>query len=116
MRDAVNSGSWEIFKMGGNIFVGNLSFPIGEEQLQKLFGQKGTMDSVIVMRDPGTARSRCFAFVNMTTQEEAQNAIETLNGYSLDERSITVNEARAKPERSQSHSRSGRGGRRNSRW
>jgi RNA recognition motif-containing protein len=48
--------------MGGNIFVGNLSFSVGEERLWELFGQKGTVDSVTVMCDPGTGRSRGFAF------------------------------------------------------
>jgi cold-inducible RNA-binding protein len=102
--------------MGKNIFVGNLSFSVGEEQLRELFGQKGTVDSVTVMRDPGTGRSRGFAFVNMATEEEAQKAIEALNGYSLDERNLTVNEARPKPQRRQGYSRDGRGGHRNSRW
>ena len=102
--------------MGKNIFVGNLPFSVGEEQLQELFGQKGTVDSVTVMRDAYTGRSRGFAFVNMATEEEAHKAIEELNGYSLDERNLTVNEARPKPQRRQGHSRGGRGGRRNSRW
>ena len=102
--------------MGKNIFVGNLSFSVGEAQLQELFGQKGTVDSVTVMRDANTGRSRGFAFVNMATEEEAKKAIEELNGYLLDERSLTVNEARPKPERRQGYSRGGRGGGRNSRW
>jgi cold-inducible RNA-binding protein len=104
--------------MGKNIFVGNLSFSVGEAQLQELFEQKGTVDSVTVMRDANTGRSRGFAFVNMATDEEAQKAIEELNGYSLDERNLTVNEARPKPQRRQGYSKSGgRGGnRRNSRW
>jgi cold-inducible RNA-binding protein len=102
--------------MGKNIFVGNLSFSVGEEQLRELFGQQGTVDSVAVMRDPGTGRSRGFAFVNMATEEEAQKAIEALNGHSLNERNLTVNEARPKPQRRQGYSRDGRGGHRNSRW
>lgn len=104
--------------MGKNIFVGNLSFSVGEAQLQELFEQKGSVDSVTVMRDANTGRSRGFAFVNMATEEEAQKAIEELNGYSLEERNLTVNEARPKPARRQGNSRGGRGGggRRNSRW
>jgi len=102
--------------MGKNIYVGNLPFSVGEEQLQDLFGQKGTVDSVNVMRDTYTGRSRGFAFVNMANEEEAQKAIEELNGYSLEERNLTVNEARPKRDRRQGNSRGGRGGRRNSRW
>jgi len=103
--------------MGKNIFVGNLPFSVGEEQLQELFGQKGTVDSVTVMRDAYTGRSRGFGFVNMASDEEAQKAIEELNGYSLDERNLTVNEARPKRDRRQGNSRGGgKGGRRNTRW
>ena len=102
--------------MGRNIFVGNLPFSVGEEQLQELFRQKGTVDSVNVMRDAYTGKSRGFAFVNMATEEEAQKAIEELNGYSLDERNLTVNEAKPKRDRRRSHPRGGRGGRHNSRW
>ncbi len=88
--------------MGKNIFVGNLSFSVGEEQLRELFAQKGAVDSVTVMRDVKTGRSRGFAFVNMATEEDAQKAITELNAYSLDGRNLTVNEARPK--------REGRGG------
>jgi cold-inducible RNA-binding protein len=102
--------------MGKNIFVGNLSFSVGEAQLRELFEQKGAVDSVTVMRDANTGRSRGFAFVNMATEEEAQKAIEAFNGYSLEERNLTVNEARPKPERGRGYGRGGRGGRRNSRW
>ena len=98
--------------MGKNIYVGNLSFSVGEAQLQELVEQKGTVDSVTVIRDANTGRSRGFAFVNMATEEEAQKAIAELNGYSLDERRLTVNEAKPKPQQR----RSGRGGQRNSRW
>jgi cold-inducible RNA-binding protein len=102
--------------MGKNVFIGNLAFSVGEAQLKELFEQKGTVDSVTVMRDANTGKSRGFAFVNMATEEEAQKAIEELNGYSLEERNLTVKEARPKPERRRGYSRGGRGGRRNSRW
>jgi cold-inducible RNA-binding protein len=102
--------------MGKNIFVGNLAFSVGEEQLRELFEQKGTVDSVTVMRDAGTGRSRGFAFVHMATEEEAQKAIEAFNGYSLEERNLTVNEARPKPERRRGYPKGGRGGRRDPRW
>ena len=101
--------------MGKNIFVGNLPFSVGEEQLQELFQQKGAVDSVTVMRDSNMGRSRGFAFVNMATEEDARKAIEELNGYTLEDRKLTVNEAKPKPERRQDYSRGGPGGRRNSR-
>ena len=85
--------------MGVKVFVGNLPFSLGETELRELFGQKGTVDSVTVMRDVDTGRSRGFAFVEMATQEDAKKAIAELNAYSLDGRNLTVNEARPKPER-----------------
>jgi RNA recognition motif-containing protein len=95
--------------MGRKIFVGNLSFSAGEAELQRLFEQKGGVESVTVMRDQDTGRSRGFAFVEMVSDEDAQKAIAELNGYSLDERALTVNEARPKPER-QGGFRGGSGG------
>jgi cold-inducible RNA-binding protein len=91
--------------MGRNIFVGNLSFSIGEAELRQLFEQKGAVDAVTVMRDTDTGRSRGFAFVEMSSEEAAQKAIAELNGSSVDGRNLTVNEARPKTER-----RSGGGG------
>jgi cold-inducible RNA-binding protein len=85
--------------MGRDIYVGNLSFSIGEAELRQLFEQKGAVDAVTVMRDTDTGRSRGFAFVEMASEEAAQKAITELNGYSADGRSLTVNEAKPKPER-----------------
>ena len=102
--------------MGKNIFVGNLPFSMGETQLKELFEQKGAVDSVTVMRDVDTGRSRGFAFVDMATEEDARKAIAELNAYSLDGRNLTVNEARPKPERRRSSGGAGRGSRRESRW
>jgi RNA recognition motif-containing protein len=85
--------------MGRKIFVGNLSFSVGEAELRQLFEQKGAVEAVTIMRDIGTGRSRGFAFVEMTSDEAAQKAIEELNGYSMDGRNLTVNEARPKQER-----------------
>ncbi len=111
--------------MGRKIFVGNLSFSIGEEELRQLFEQKGVVESVTVMRDQDTGRSRGFAFVEMASDEAAQKAITELNGYSMDGRNLTVNEARPRPERGggfRGGSGGGRGGsggggrRRDSRW
>ena len=101
--------------MGRKLFVGNLSFAIGEEELRQLFEQKGTVEAVTVMRDTATGRSRGFAFVEMAMEEAAQKAIKELNEHSLDGRNLTVNEARPRPER-----RGGFGGgggrRREPRW
>jgi len=96
-------GAWI---MGRNIFVGNLSYTIGEAELRQLFEQKGAVDTVTVMRDTETGRSRGFAFVEMSSEEAAQKSIAELNGYSVGGRNLTVNEAKPRPER-----RSGSGGR-----
>jgi RNA recognition motif-containing protein len=85
--------------MGRNIFVGNLSFSMGEAELQQLFEQKGAVEKVTVMRDTDTGRSRGFAFVEMASDEAAQKAITELNGCPVDGRNLTVNEAKPKPER-----------------
>jgi cold-inducible RNA-binding protein len=85
--------------MGRNIFVGNLSFSMGEAELRQLFEQKGAVEKVTVMRDTDTGRSRGFAFVEMASDEAAQKAIAELNGSSVDGRNLTVNEAKPKPER-----------------
>ena len=85
--------------MGRKIFAGNLSFTMGEAELRQLFEQKGGVESVTLMRDTDTGRSRGFGFVEMASDEAAQKAIAELNGYSVDGRSLTVNEARPKPER-----------------
>ena len=111
--------------MGRKLFVGNLSFSLGESELRQLFEQKGGVESLTVMRDTDTGRSRGFAFVEMVSDEAAQKAIAELNGYAVDGRNLTVNEARPKPERSGGFRRGpggGRGGsgggghRRDSRW
>ena len=80
------------------IFVGNLPFSVGEAELQDLFAQKGSVESVMVMRDTATGRSRGFAFLEMGSEEEARKAITELNSYSIDGRALTVNEARPKTE------------------
>ncbi|HEY3381521.1 MAG TPA: RNA-binding protein [Vicinamibacterales bacterium] len=85
--------------MGRKLYVGNLPYQIGEAELQELFGQAGSVDSVRVMRDMATGQARGFAFVEMATDEEAQKAATQLNGHSLGGRALTVNEARPKPER-----------------
>ena len=86
--------------MGRKLYVGNLPYQVGETELQDLFGQAGSVESVRVMRDMATGRARGFAFVEMATDEEAQKAATQFNGHSLGGRALTVNEARPKPEHS----------------
>ncbi len=86
--------------MARKLYVGNLPYEVGEADLQQLFAGAGTVETVTVMRDMATGRARGFAFVEMATNEEAQNAISAYNNYSLGGRNLTVNEARPKPERS----------------
>jgi len=83
--------------MSRKLYVGNLPYQTDERELQELFGQCGSVESVRVMRDMATGRARGFAFVEMATDEEAQAAAARLNGHQLDGRTLTVNEARPKP-------------------
>src|SRR5437868_13296079 len=83
--------------MGRKLYVGNLPYETGETELQELFARAGTVETVKVMRDMATGRARGFAFVEMSTDEEAQKAITELNEYQLGGRGLTVNEARPKP-------------------
>jgi cold-inducible RNA-binding protein len=84
--------------MGRRLYVGNLPYTAGEAELQELFSKAGTVDSVRVMRDAATGRARGFAFVEMSTDEEAQKAANELNSFQMGGRALTVNEARPKPE------------------
>ena len=86
--------------MARKLYVGNLPFETGEEDLRALFARAGTVDSVNLVRDMATGRARGFAFVEMASDADAQNAISTLNNAELGGRNLTVNEARPKPERS----------------
>jgi cold-inducible RNA-binding protein len=85
--------------MGRKLYVGNLPFSMGEAELRELFGSAGSVEAATVMRDMDTGRSRGFAFVEMATDEAAAKAIAEFNSYSVGGRSLTVNEARAKPDR-----------------
>ncbi len=86
--------------MSTKLYVGNLSFNTSNEDLQELFGQAGTVETVNIVEDRDTGRSRGFGFVEMSSKEEGQAAIEQLNGKEIDGRSLTVNEARPREERS----------------
>ena len=85
--------------MGRKLYVGNLPYETGETELRELFARAGTVETVTVMRDMATGRARGFAFVEMSTDQEAQRAITGLNQHQLGGRGLTVNEARPKPER-----------------
>ena len=82
--------------MSRKLYVGNLPFTTDETQLQDLFAQAGTVDTVSVVCDRETGRARGFAFVEMGSDEEAQKAINQLNSYELGGRALTVNEAKPK--------------------
>jgi len=84
--------------MGRRLYGGNLPYSAGEQELQELFSKAGTVESVRVMRDAATGRARGFAFVEMSTDEEAQKAASEFNQYQMGGRPLTVNEARPKPE------------------
>jgi cold-inducible RNA-binding protein len=86
-------------KMSNKLFVGNLSFNTTENDLQDAFAAHGTVVEANIMMDRMSGRSRGFAFVTMSTPEEAQKAIEALHGAQLDNRALTVNIARPKEER-----------------
>jgi RNA recognition motif-containing protein len=86
--------------MNNKLFVGNLSFNVTENELQDTFAQYGTVLEANLMTDRMTGRPRGFGFVTMSTEEEAQKAVEALNGSTLDNRALTVNVARPREERS----------------
>lgn len=80
--------------MATKLYVGGLSYDTTEETLKDTFAQAGTVVSAVIIMDRMSGRSKGFGFVEMSTEEEAQKAIETFNGTELDGRTITVNEAR----------------------
>jgi cold-inducible RNA-binding protein len=107
--------------MGRKLYVGNLPYSTGEQDLQDLFAACGQVESVSVMRDMATGRARGFAFVEMATDADAQKAIAELHDKAFGGRNLTVNEARPRTERpgggfGGGNDRGGRGGRRESRW
>jgi cold-inducible RNA-binding protein len=93
--------------MSNKLFVGNLSFNTTENDLQDLFQGCGSVTEVNLITDRMSGRSKGFAFVTMSTPEEAQNAISTLNGKNVNGRDLNVNEARPREDRPE---RSGGGG------
>lgn len=111
--------------MAKKLYVGGLSYQTDQQTLQDLFSQAGTVASVAIITDRMTGQSKGFGFVEMSTEEEAQNAITMFNGKEVDGRSITVNEARpqeSRPSRGGFNRGGGRGyggrggGRRRDNW
>ena len=86
--------------MDARLYVSNLSYSVTEQALRELFMQAGNVNSVALIKEPGTQRSRGFAFVEMGSPTEVQKAISMFNGYSLDERLIAVSVAHPREARS----------------
>lgn len=102
--------------MGRKLYVGNLPFSTTEENLTDAFAAVGNVDTVKIITDRDTGRSKGFGFVEMATDEEAQKAIEQLNGQDFNGRALTVNEAKPMPPRGGGGGGGGRGGDRGGRW
>lgn len=85
--------------MSTKLYVGNLSFDTSSDQLQTLFAEAGTVESVSLIEDRETGRSRGFGFVEMSTKEEGAAAIEKFNGHDLDGRVLKVNTAKPRENR-----------------
>jgi RNA recognition motif-containing protein len=102
--------------MEAKLYVGNLSYDTTEDDIRNMFAQVGTVSEVALIKDRDSGTSKGFAFVTMSTQDEAKKAIEQFNGRSLGDRELTVNVARPREERSSGGYRSntGRSGGRNS--
>ena len=97
--------------MSNKLYVGNLSFNTTENDLQDAFAAHGTVTEANLMMDRMTGRARGFGFVTMSTAEEAQKAIEAMNGKDVDGRALTVNLARPREDRPAGGGGGGGGGR-----
>jgi RNA recognition motif-containing protein len=86
--------------MSMKLYVGNISFDTTQQDLEKLFGEIGTVTSTNLIEDRETGRPRGFGFVEMSSKEEGQNAISQLNGKEVDGRELKVNEAKPQEKRS----------------
>ncbi|OLE55495.1 MAG: RNA-binding protein [Acidobacteria bacterium 13_1_20CM_3_53_8] len=85
--------------MSMKLYVGNLAFQTSSDDLQQLFAQAGTVESASVVEDRETGRSRGFGFVEMSSKEEGQKAIEQFNGKEVNGRNLNVNEAKPRENR-----------------
>ncbi len=90
--------------MDTKVYVGNLSYETTEDELRLLFSNEGTVTSVVIIKDRGTNRSKGFAFVEMSSQSEMEQAIKNLDGKTLGNREIKVNKARPPKEKERSYS------------
>jgi RNA recognition motif-containing protein len=98
--------------MNKNLYVGNVSFKVTDEDLKTNFSEAGEVVSAAIIKDKFTGQSKGFGFVEMKTEEGATEAIKKFNGGMLDGKAITVNEARPKKEFSGGGNRGGGGGNR----
>jgi len=98
--------------MSTKLYVGNLSFDTTEIDLQDAFAEAGTVSEAMLMQDKFTGKSRGFAFVTMSSSEEAQKAIGLFHGKTVQGRALTVNEARPREERGSGGSQRSFGGNR----
>src|SRR5579884_1512760 len=96
--------------MGKKLYVGNLTYDVTDSALEQLFSAHGTVQSAQVIMDRDTGRSKGFGFVEMGSDQEAQAAIEALNGKEAEGRRLTVNEARPREDRGGGGGGGGRGG------
>jgi len=96
--------------MGKKLYVGNLTYGVGDSNLEQMFAAHGTVQSAQVIMDRDTGRSKGFGFVEMGSDQEAQAAIAALNGKDVDGRNLTVNEARPREDRGNGGHRGGRSG------
>ena len=85
--------------MGRKIYVGNLAYGVSSSDLQQMFEEFGSVNSAQVIMDRDTGRSKGFGFVEMGSDQEAQAAIDALNGKNVDGRNLTVNEAKPREKR-----------------
>lgn len=92
--------------MASKLYVGNLNYDTTEDTLREVFEKHGTVESVNIITDRQTGRSRGFAFVEMSSEEEAKSALKKLNGTEVDDRTLKVDEARPRRNRSGSGPRS----------
>jgi cold-inducible RNA-binding protein len=105
-------GVYKIMSM--KLYVGNLSFSTSAQDLEKIFGEVGTVESANLIEDRDTGRSRGFAFVEMSSKQEGQDAVSQLNGKEINGREMVVNEA--KPRENRSGGGGYNGGGRSNRW
>ncbi|MBJ6611575.1 MAG: RNA-binding protein [Candidatus Thiothrix moscowensis] len=102
--------------MSAKLYVGNLPYSITQQTLQEKFAQFGQVNSVNVITDRDTGQNKGFAFVEMSSNSEAQKAIQGMNGVNIDGRDIKVNEAKPQAPRDNRSGGGGFGGARGGRW